>query len=643
MIETAKALIPILAGFLILAFSSKKISKFFQKIHLPGITGMLFTGIMVGPYVLDFITYEDVKQLGFLNEISLSFIAFYAGTELFLKEIKDKFKTIAVEIIASLIAIFVIGALAFYFLADYIPFMEGMNTAEKLAVALLGGTVFITRSPSSALAVMKEMRAKGHFSKTSISVTVIIDFLVVIIFAVSLALALNLSSGKDLDFNFVTNVFLELSLAFGFGYLLYLFLKLLFKINININLKAVLLLVLGYGTYFSLHLFKEHSISFLPYELHVEALLVCIVASFLLTNYSSYRIEFQEALHILSPYIYVIFFTLTGAHLALDYFLVVWKIALVLFFIRLIAVMVGTFSGATINKESWKYKTTSWTAYITQAGVGIGLATIVAQQFPGWGYSFYTLILSVIVLNEIVGPVFFKLGIKRLGESRLKFDNAEINNRDALIFGMEPQAVTLARQLQAHGWEVKIITRRDPSKLEDLEGVNFVTVTDNSIESLEKLDCSHNESVVLMLNDEENLELAERIFEHFGNNNVIARIKDRTYLDEFRALGVQVVEPYTSMVSLLDNLVRSPNATSILLGVDESQETLDIEIRDRDFHGTQLKYLRLPGDVLVLSIKRKGQTLVSHGYSTLRLGDIVTVIGSHESLEEMALQFSEDK
>jgi len=249
--------------------------------------------------------------------------------------------------------------------------------------------------------------------------------------------------------------------------------------------------------------------------------------------------------------------------------------------------------------------------------------------------------LSVIVLNEIAGPALFKLGIKRMGEAHLKHEGLETNTRDAMIFGMEPQSVALARQLQVSGWQVQIITRRSPYKLEDLEGVNYINVEDLSLESLKKLDCSQNEAVVLMLDDEENLTLAETIFEEFGNKNVIARIKDRTFIEEFTALGVRVVEPYTSMVNLLDNLVRSPNATSILLGADENQETLDIEIKDKSLHGLQLKFLRLPGDVLILSIKRKDQIIVTHGYTRLRLGDIVTVIGSHQSLEDMSLQFGE--
>lgn len=35
----------------------------------------------------------------------------------------------------------------------------------------------------------------------------------------------------------------------------------------------------------------------------------------------------------------------------------------------------------------------------------------------------------------------------------------------------------------------------------------------------------------------------------------------------------------------------------------------------------------LPADILVLLIKRKGQLLVSHGYTRMRLGDTITLVG----------------
>ncbi len=51
--------------------------------------------------------------------------------------------------------------------------------------------------------------------------------------------------------------------------------------------------------------------------------------------------------------------------------------------------------------------------------------------------------------------------------------------------------------------------------------------------------------------------------------------------------------------------------------------------------------LRLPSDTLILAVKRKGQMLISHGYTRLRRGDIVTVVGSMESLEDLSLRFEE--
>ncbi len=93
------------------------------------------------------------------------------------------------------------------------------------------------------------------------------------------------------------------------------------------------------------------------------------------------------------------------------------------------------------------------------------------------------------------------------------------------------------------------------------------------------------------------------------------------------------------MVGLLDHFVRAPLATSILLGTDKNHDTEDIEVMDKDIHGIALRDLRLPHDVLILSVKRKDDMVVTHGYTRLRLGDILTIVGSTESLEELKLKF----
>ena len=74
-----------LVGFTVIALASKQIGEFFTKARLPLISGFLFTGILAGPYVLGLISVEATQNLGFIDELSLAFIAFAAGSELYLK------------------------------------------------------------------------------------------------------------------------------------------------------------------------------------------------------------------------------------------------------------------------------------------------------------------------------------------------------------------------------------------------------------------------------------------------------------------------------------------------------------------------------------------------------------------------------
>jgi hypothetical protein len=57
-----------------------------------------------------------------------------------------------------------------------------------------------------------------------------------------------------------------------------------------------------------------------------------------------------------------------------------------------------------------------WTGLISQAGITLGFASIVAAEFPEWGTQLQTLLVALIALHEIVGPVFFRYGLARAGD-----------------------------------------------------------------------------------------------------------------------------------------------------------------------------------------------------------------------------------
>ena len=54
---------------------------------------------------------------------------------------------------------------------------------------------------------------------------------------------------------------------------------------------------------------------------------------------------------------------------------------------------------------------------ISQAGLTLGLSVLIARSFPEFGEGFRSLAIAAVALNEMVGPVLFKLALDRSGES----------------------------------------------------------------------------------------------------------------------------------------------------------------------------------------------------------------------------------
>ena len=636
-------LLPILVIFFILSLSADRIGKFTADLNLPRITGYLIAGILIGPFVLKLITKDALPSLLFIDEISLGFIAFAAGSELYLPELRGRLRSIGWVSLGNVIVILIVGITSALLLADYIPFTKDMDFVGRVAVAVLLGALLIARSPSSAIAIINELRAKGPFTQVVMGVTVFIDVIVIIIFATSGSIADALLTNVPLSPIFFFLILFELLIACVLSFFLYLIIAQTLAMKGGLLLKSIIILALGYSIFLLSAWVRHYSHDTFHLEILIEPLLVCTFAGLLVNNRSPHRTEFHQILHDVGPFIYVAFFTLTGASLELDLLGQVWIFALIFFVTRLIGVAIGSWIGGTIAGENPRTNRLIWMAFITQAGVALGLAKEVAVEFPEFGSAFATLVIAVVIINQVLGPPIFKYTIGLVGEARLRAQPADFDgSRDAIIFGLTSQGIALARQLQAHHWITKIAAT-DQDLIDELAVPDVVieAVPDFSLDSLRVLKMERMDGVVLMLSDEQNCAVCERIYESFGIENVVAFIKDRACAPRLQELGALTVDRETAVVSLLDHFVRSPSVTSILIGEDQTQDIIEVVLRDSSLHGKLIRELSLPLDVLLLSIKRGQETLVIHGYTRLELGDKVTMVGVPDKLEEVTLLFDE--
>ena len=393
-----------------------------RTLKLPAISGFLLTGLLAGPALLGILSLEQVKALQPLDHIALSFIALVAGSELKLEALRSRLSSVLGVMFGLTTATFLLTAGAIMALSPWLPALADANQSNLIAASLLLGVIMVARSPSAAIAMINELKAEGRFTQMILGVTVLMDVVVITLFAAALAVAKSLVGGDALSWGFLGGVGSELLVSGVIGLLAARCLAWVFRRSLPQWVSALTLLSLTSGVFYIAEQLHHAALSIGPLHLSYEPLLACLVAGVCLRNMSTEAGDHTAPLeaHIdhLAPWIYLCFFTITGASLELELLLLVWPLAILFFFIRLLGLGIGATIGGIIAKEPSAQHRYRWMGFVTQAGVGLGLAKRVAVEFPSWGVSLSTLIIAVIVMNELLGPLFFKRAIISSGEAR---------------------------------------------------------------------------------------------------------------------------------------------------------------------------------------------------------------------------------
>jgi Kef-type K+ transport system membrane component KefB len=402
-------------GFLLLA--SYILGDALTRIGLPKITGYILAGILFGPHALNFVSVETVSELKLIDDLALTFIAFAAGGELRIEDLRNRKKCIVYTVIIQSIVVFV-GVSAFVVVgAGLMPFLDGRPFAHVLAVAALLGTFSLARSPSSAIAIISECKARGPFTEMVLGVTVVMDVAVIIVFAVIVSLSQTaVVPGSSFDVSLLGTMSLEIvgALVVGvtLGGLVVQYIK-----RIRADLAIFILGVAFLVTFFSkesAHLIQD------AFGVHMqfEPMLICMAAGFVVQNYSKEGEVFLEKIDHSSLPVYVIFFSLAGAALNILALRDTWLIALIVVALRGTFISLGGFLGAHAAKDPMKFRLWSGPSFITQAGVSLGLAGIVMKRFDEWGPELATLIVAIIAVNQVIGPAGMKVALGKVGETR---------------------------------------------------------------------------------------------------------------------------------------------------------------------------------------------------------------------------------
>ncbi|SHJ97984.1 Kef-type K+ transport system, membrane component KefB [Desulfatibacillum alkenivorans DSM 16219] len=400
-------------GFLMLAGYVGAI--LFQVMKLPRITGYIFAGILIGPHALGIFTHERIMDLRLVDDLALSFIALTAGGSLELKELSKRFAHIGLTVLFIALIVFCSVAALVSLTGPMFSFTAQLSPREVLAMGLLLGVLAVAISPSSVIAIIAEAKAKGPFTETALGVTVAIDVIVIVLFTIAMAgaRALLMSQGADpmvfavLGGELLISVLLGALLGWGLAY----YIK-----KAGHDLPLVLLLaafgVARVSAFLSWYIHENYNAS-----VHMEPLLICMAAGFVVANFSDYGRIFVDTLERFSLPVYLLFFCLTGASLDLNALASTWPLALAIGFMRAGGIWMATNLSGLITKSPPLHRKRAFMAFVSQAGVAVGLAGLAQAQFPEIGGYLLPVVLALIAVNQIAGPVLLKLALNQVGET----------------------------------------------------------------------------------------------------------------------------------------------------------------------------------------------------------------------------------
>ncbi len=369
-----------LLGFSVIILSGYIGGSIAKRVHLPKILGNLIVGLILGPFCLNIFSHQLISyELSPINSIAFGFIAISIALHIKLNELKEtiilSFSDICMNFLMICTIIFLI--------------------TKSISLSILLGITGATTAPAASLAIVKETRAKGPLVSALLPTIALNNLLCIVFFTIIIGLleTIHGSSFFILIKHLVMSSFLGIVIGLMFCSSMHILSKLRIKIL--------------WATFFTLI-----TLIGICEEFKLSSLLSSICMGLVIINKKSVADEVFNAFNKFESFIYLLFFTMAGAHLNPTFIMKEWKLILIFVMSRFAGKVIGGSIGASIVKLN--HKGLFGIGLISQAGLALAFLVLVQEKpYLDQIIEIYsTVVLSAVVLNEFVGGIATKLILK---------------------------------------------------------------------------------------------------------------------------------------------------------------------------------------------------------------------------------------
>lgn len=375
-----------------------------QKLKLPRIIGMLVTGMVLGPYVLDFLDSSILSISAELRKMALIIILLKAGLSLNLNDLKKVGRP----------AILLAFVPASFEIVGYVLFAPIFLEISRIDAAVMG-TVLAAVSPAVVVPRMVQLMEEKYGTKQSIPQMIMAgascdDIFVIVLFTTFLGMAQGVKVSLLRFVNVPVSIFLGILLGAVIGYVLYRFFETAYKHQNYVRNSTKVILVLGVS--FLLTAVE----GWLDGKVAVSGLLAvvsmaCVLKAKCIPAVSKRLSEKFGKLWIAAE---VILFVLVGAAVDLRYTAAAGGFAVLVIFLSLIFRMAGVFVCVLGTGLSWKERLFCAISYLPKATVQAAIGSVPLAVGLGCGKMILSVAVLAILITAPLGALGMDLTYKKL-------------------------------------------------------------------------------------------------------------------------------------------------------------------------------------------------------------------------------------
>lgn len=375
-----------------------------QKLKLPRIIGMLVTGMVLGPYVLDFLDSSILSISAELRKMALIIILLKAGLSLNLNDLKKVGRP----------AILLAFVPASFEIVGYVLFAPAFLGISRIDAAVMGA-VLAAVSPAVVVPRMVQLMEEKYGTKQSIPQMIMAgascdDIFVIVLFTTFLGMAQGAKVSLLRFVNVPVSILLGILLGAVIGYVLYRFFETAYKHQNYVRNSTKVILVLGVS--FLLTAVE----GWLDGKVAVSGLLAvvsmaCVLKVKCIPAVSKRLSEKFGKLWIAAE---VILFVLVGAAVDLRYTAAAGGFAVLVIFLSLIFRMAGVFVCVLGTGLSWKERLFCAISYLPKATVQAAIGSVPLTAGLGCGKMILSVAVLAILITAPLGALGMDLTYKKL-------------------------------------------------------------------------------------------------------------------------------------------------------------------------------------------------------------------------------------